>query len=226
MRVTTRMETLPTPVAAGVGVAVVTIVSAVVFALVPGGTSTGGTGSAEGPSPLPTYVEPTYDPTDDPEPTYTPEPTEEPTATVPPGYETVDAPGGLTVAIPAGWPVSAPSDINRQADAPDTDCLVRYGGSPSDPEPLEKVVARFETTNPRIRPDYQRMRLEPVSYGVAEEAVDWEFTFRSDTGPRHAYGRYWRLYGTDYVVYASCATGAWPRMGEVVTTLTDTAAPH
>jgi hypothetical protein len=223
--------------AAGVGLAVLTILGAVVYALVPGGSPTDRTSSSasatEGPTYAgPTWVEPTYtpdptyvEPTYTPEPTFTPEPTE-PSPTVPPGYRTVDAPGGLTVAVPARWSVAPSSEINMQADDPDADCLVRFGGSPADADPLDQVVAGFETTNPRIRAGYERVRLDPVSYGTADEAVDWEFTFRADDGPRHAYGRYWRLYDTDYVVYASCATGAWPRIGEVIDTLIATASPH
>jgi hypothetical protein len=217
----------------GVTMVVVVIVGATVVGMVSFGgarsdlADVGATRSYP-PNPEPTYADPTYPTPTYADPTYA-YPTEEPTptATVPDGYRTVSAPAGLTLSIPAGWPVK-PGAVasNVQADDPGTDCLIRFGGETADPRALSDVVAGLEKTTPSIRRDYRRVQLSPVSYGAAGEAVQWEFTFRSGTGPRHAFGLYWRIYDTDYVVYGSCSTGAWPRLGEVLTTMADTAAPH
>ncbi len=218
----------------GVVVVVVAVIGGVAVALVP----TGGGSDAIGPVPTaaPRYEPvPTEEPTDTfPTDTLPPDtlptdtlPTEDPTPAGPDGYQTVAAPGGLTVHIPGDWPVkdgAVPS--NLQADDPGADCLLRFGGDTADDRPLLAVVSGFETHTPSIKKAYHRLQLTQVTYGQADDAVDWEFTFTSGTGPRHAYGRYWRTGGTDYVAYGSCATGAWTQFGEVLSTLLDTADPQ
>jgi len=144
---------------------------------------------------------------------------------VPQDFHRVRGPGGITVAIPRGWPVK-PGAIpsNRQADAPYGGGLVRYGGSPSTTMTLYDTVAENETANPNVIDGYQRLRLESV-YGYGSEAVDWEFTFIKDGELRHGLGRYWRLNGTDYVVYASSPESSWQPMIPIIETMIATAQP-
>jgi hypothetical protein len=223
----------------GVMVAVIAVIGAVVLAFVPlGGGGSGGSGGGgsdlglpeqpdtvvpEPTVPDPTFADPTFaDPTD-PDPTYAdPEPS--PTQLT---YQVVDAPGGMSVSVPSSWSVHAgASSTNVQADDPDADCFLRFGGGKADPRPLGTVVSGFERTTPSIQTGYQRLQLSSVAYGQAQAAVDWEFTFSSDTGPRHAYGRYWRTGGTDYVVYASCAVDDWSEAEQPLSTMFDTASPQ
>jgi hypothetical protein len=65
----------------------------------------------------------------------------------------------------------------------------------------------------------------PVTYGSAQEAVDWEFTFTKAGQPRHAYGRYWVYAGTEYVVYLSTPADRWNATQNVLSVLLDSAAP-
>ena len=141
------------------------------------------------------------------------------------GYRTVTGLGGVSVAIPADWtvgPGAVPS--NLQADSPTADRLIRFGGSASTDISLLDTVAGNENSNPNIADGYQRIQLAPVP-SLPIEAVDWEFTFVKDGVTRHSYGRYWRLDGIDYVVYASTAADLWPSMTNIVEVMVRTAGP-
>jgi hypothetical protein len=146
---------------------------------------------------------------------------------VPPSYRTVTGPAGVQVAIPADWTVKAGAvPSNLQADSPNGESLIRFGGSAAEGRPLLDTVASNETGNPNIASGYQRLLLEPVT-SMATEAVDWEFEFVNKEGVlRHSYGRYWRLDGIDYVVYASSSADQWDTMTEVVDVMVRTAGPR
>lgn len=195
----------------------------------PPATSPSATQIAPAESATPTETTDTTDTTDTADTT---EPLPPPTTyetpaddAVPQGFHRVRGPGGIAVAIPRGWPVK-PGAIpsNRQADAPYGGGLVRYGGSPSTTMSLYDTVAENETANPNVIDGYQRLRLESV-YGYGSEAVDWEFMFIKDGELRHGLGRYWRLNGTDYVVYASSPESSWQPMIPIVDTMIATAQP-
>ncbi len=147
-------------------------------------------------------------------------------APVPSSYRTVSGPEGVHVAIPADWtvkPGAVPS--NLQADSPDGTSLIRFGGSAAESGSLLDTVASNETDNPNIATGYVRLRLEPVAT-MTIEAVDWEFEFVNKDGfLRHSYGRYWRLGGIDYVVYASSDAARWDAMLETVDVMVRTAGP-
>jgi hypothetical protein len=144
---------------------------------------------------------------------------------VPAGYRLVTGPAGVYVAIPGDWTVNqgaVPS--NLQADSPTGDRLIRFGGSESTRMPLLDTVATNETDNPNIAVGYQRLQLTPVT-SLPVEAVDWEFLWVKDGVTRHGYGRYWRLDGIDYVVYASTAADLWYSMTDIVDVMVHTAGP-
>jgi hypothetical protein len=150
-------------------------------------------------------------------PTYTPQ---TPTYTPPPPitrstpqsdeFRQVDGPAGLSVEIPAAFQLTAsPSAANQQAaDPANPDSFLRFGGSAAPKTALLKEIEAGERTNPNIRNGYQRLRLTTTSF-QGTTAVDWEFTFVKDGRTRHAYGRYWRVGGTGYVVYASAPVEQW-----------------
>jgi hypothetical protein len=182
------------------------------------------TSSAETTTPQETTTDTTETTTQPPpQPTTTYVPTTDPDVSQ--DFHRVRGPGGITVAIPRGWPVK-PGAIpsNRQADAPSGGGLVRYGGSPSTTMALYDTVAENETANPNVIDGYQRLRLESV-YGYGSEAVDWEFMFNKDGELRHGLGRYWRLNGTDYVVYASSPESSWQPMIPIIERMIATAQP-
>ncbi len=131
------------------------------------------------------------------------------------------------LAIPDGWPVkpgAVPS--NQQADNPMfPDEFLRFGGSPAPAMPLVDSVMQSERSITSIREGYQRLRLADVPSTSAQEAVDWEFTFTKDGQFRHAYGRYWRTGGMDYVVYASAPDGTWSNLEPIIEVMVRTAGP-
>jgi hypothetical protein len=114
------------------------------------------------------------------------------------------------VAIPAAFQLTAsPSAANQQAaDPANPDAFLRFGGSAAPKTALLTEIEAGERTNPNIRNGYQRLRLTTITF-QATTAVDWEFTFVKDGRTRHAYGRYWRVGGTGYVVYASAPVEQW-----------------
>jgi hypothetical protein len=142
---------------------------------------------------------------------------------VPPGFRQVSGPGGILVSIPEGWPVKpGATAFNMQADDPDSPGdLIRFGGSPSPAVSLLESVVQNEADTPTVRDGYQRLRLERVS--GTTDIVEWEFLFIKDGQPRHAFGRYWRLNGLDYVVYASAAASTWPGLQPVMDVVMRTA---
>jgi hypothetical protein len=220
-----------TPLAIGVTAAVAVMVGAVAMAIVPGMGSDGRRPAALTTAPYPTvppptYVEPTYVEPTYVEPTYA-EPTETATpGAVPPGYQAAQGAEGLTVAVPGGWTAEPiKNSTNVQVVDPAGDCLLRFGGSVADTSTVMEAVD-VQVASLSSRPQYQKIQQQAVDYGYADDAVDWEFTFRADTGPRHAYGRYWRVGGIDYVVYGSCSTAAWPSFGDALDTAFATANPH
>ncbi|WP_106195025.1 hypothetical protein [Umezawaea tangerina] len=150
-----------------------------------------------------------------------------PSTTIPPGYREVTGPGGIIVGIPRDWqvrPGAVPS--NQQADDPTSPGdLLRFGGSPSTTSSLLESVAQNETDNSGIKDGYQRLKLQRASTQAGLEAVEWEFLFAKDGGTRHARGLFWRLNGTDFVVYASGSTTTWPRVQPVFEVMVRTAGP-
>ena len=134
-------------------------------------------------------------------------------------------PEGIVVSIPEDWPVKPGATAsNLQADDPGSPGdLIRFGGSPSPAVSLLDSIVQNETDNPNIRDGYQRLRLERVD-GTAD-TVEWEFLFVKDGQSRHAFGRFWRLDGVDYVVYASAGIDTWPNLRRVMDIVILTATP-
>ncbi|WHT17549.1 hypothetical protein N8J89_31130 [Crossiella sp. CA-258035] len=147
---------------------------------------------------------------------------------VPVGYRRVAGPERIRVVIPVDWPVSPGAmPSSQQADSPtNRGDLLRFGGSDSAPGSLLQSVAGNETDNSGIRQGYQRLRLERVSSTSAVvETVEWEFLYDKDGGRKHAMGRFWRLNGIDYVVYASASVATWPTVKPIFDVLASTAGP-
>ncbi len=146
---------------------------------------------------------------------------------VPQGFQRVSGPGGITLAIPKDWPVTPGSLATHvQADDPATPgSLIRYGGSPSESRPLLDAVASNEQDNTGVQNGYQRLKLARVPSATGAEIVEWEFTYLANGVSKHAFARYWRLNGTDYIVYAGATAEAWPAMASVVDVMVRTAGP-
>ncbi|WP_447007209.1 hypothetical protein ACRAKI_12365 [Saccharothrix isguenensis] len=147
---------------------------------------------------------------------------------VPIGYRRVAGPARIEVVIPADWPVR-PGALasNQQADSPtNPGDVLRFGGSDSVPGSLLDSVAGNETDNSGIRQGYQRLRLERLaSPDAVVETVEWEFLYGADGNRKHAVGRFWRLNGIDYVVYASASIASWPTVEPIFEVAARTAGP-
>jgi hypothetical protein len=145
-------------------------------------------------------------------PTYTPQDpvTSTETTTRSDDFRRVEGPAGLSVAIPETFQLTAsPSAANQQAaDPANPDAFLRFGGSAAPKATLRAEIEAGERTNPNVRAGYQRVQLTNVTF-QGTTAVDWEFTFVKDGRTRHAYGRYWRVGGTGYVVYGSAPVDKW-----------------
>ncbi|MEU5693242.1 hypothetical protein [Actinosynnema sp. NPDC020468] len=143
----------------------------------------------------------------------------------PQGYRRVTGPGGIEVSIPQDWPVkpgAVPS--NQQADNPKSPGdLLRFGGGPAVPGALYDSLVAAETENPTIAAGYTRVKLEKITNRA--DTVDWEFEYDKDGTRRHVFGRYWRLGGTDYVVYASAGAGTWSTMRPILDVLLGSVTP-
>ncbi|MFD9736265.1 hypothetical protein [Umezawaea sp. NPDC059074] len=139
-----------------------------------------------------------------------------PSSTVTSGFHRVTGPNGISAEVPSNWLVKAGTQAtNIQVDNPESPgSLIRLGGSPSGPLPLLDSVASNETQNGGISQGYQRLRLERVSGN--SNTVVWEFLYTKDGEQRHAFGRYWRTGGIDYIVYGSANTASWPTMKTVL----------
>jgi hypothetical protein len=146
---------------------------------------------------------------------------------VPQGFQRVSGPSGITLAIPQSWPVTPGSLATHvQADDPSTPgSLIRFGGSPSESRSLLDSVASNEQDNTGIQNGYQRLKLARVPSATTTDIVEWEFTYLANGTTKHAFARYWRLNGTDYIVYAGATAAAWPDMASVVDVLVRTAGP-
>ncbi|MFJ8959031.1 hypothetical protein ACIRG5_06540 [Lentzea sp. NPDC102401] len=140
----------------------------------------------------------------------------------PSGYREVTGPNGVFVAIPETWTVAAGSQpTNHQADDPATPgAVVRYGASASEARPLYDAVAANESG---VKTGYQRLKLATVSSGAP--VVEWEFLYTAEGVQRHAFARYWRRAGLDYIVYGASNVADWSQMQQVVHVMVSTAGP-
>ncbi|WP_439657465.1 hypothetical protein ACSHWB_34435 [Lentzea sp. HUAS TT2] len=140
----------------------------------------------------------------------------------PVGYRKVTGPNGVFVSIPQTWTVAEGSQpTNHQAGDPATPGnVVRYGASASEARPLYDAVAANESG---VKTGYQRIKLATVSSSA--EVVEWEFLYTAEGVQRHAFARYWRRAGLDYIVYGASNATDWTQMQQVVYAAVSSAGP-
>lgn len=140
----------------------------------------------------------------------------------PTGYRAVTGPNGVFVSIPQTWTVAPGSQpTNHQAEDPATPgAVIRYGASASEARPLYDAVAANEAG---VKSGYQQIRLATVSSSA--EVVEWEFLYTAEGVQRHAFARYWRRAGLDYIVYGASNAADWTQMQQVVYIMVQTAGP-
>jgi hypothetical protein len=149
------------------------------------------------------------------------------TTTLPPDLRSVDAPGGLTTAIPAGWAVTTGTGATTRVatDPADPRREVRLGGAPvTDPSVslLDRITAAAvererEPGHTRLGLAGDRIRDFP--------AVRWEFEQVESGATARTAVAYWETGGIEYVVYSSGPAGEWPQTRSRLAALIDHARP-
>jgi hypothetical protein len=137
-------------------------------------------------------------------------------------------PYGMQVSAPPDWttkPGTVPS-VTEVDNPAVPGQFIRFGGAtPVSSGTLLDTVLQYEQTTPGISSGYQRVQLDSVSFGSAPEAVEWEFTFGTNQGTRHASGLYWRINGIEYVLYASSYEADWATTQQAFQAMQATAGP-
>ncbi len=145
--------------------------------------------------------------------------------TAPAGSRWVAAAQGLRVAVPQGWPLRpVPGTAELRAVDPQRPArFVQVGGyRPGHASQLARVRGYASTESA----GYRQIHLDRVDYGASPDAVDWEYTYLAGGTDQRAEGRYWRLGGAEYVVYASAPAADWSDVQPVFAVLVATARPH
>ena len=147
-------------------------------------------------------------------------------AGVPAGFHLIRSTAGLRLAIPNGWTARPVRNAAAEQRADDPDhplAFLQFGGYTTVHASQLSRVSGYEQGKQRT--DYVRLKLNPVIYGEADDAVEWEYTFRSNV-ELHAYGRYWRVGGREYVLYALAPQADWAATWEVLRNALNTATPR
>jgi hypothetical protein len=129
------------------------------------------------------------------------------TATVPQGFRRYAHPGGFSVAVPRGWPVGRRSTGIIDLKEPGSSRFLRLIRADSGTA-ARTQLASAEPGFARDNSDYQRLRLEKVSYR-GYDAADWEFTFSRNGTRRHVLYRAFVVDGASYAVYLSTPDDQW-----------------
>lgn len=161
-----------------------------------------GTTAAAAPPTLPVITTTTTTP---------PPPTTTTTAALPPDLRRVEAPGGLTTVIPAGWAVAtgtvATTLVATDPTSPRRE--LRLGGAPvTDPStPLLDRIARAAADRER-EPDHRRVTLTPTTIRT-HPAVTWEFDESTASGAKRVATAFWESGGVEYVLYSAGPPEEW-----------------
>jgi hypothetical protein len=109
-------------------------------------------------------------------------------ATVPAGYRRYHDPTGFSIGVPDGWAVSHRGHyVYITPPSGGMYLLIDQTTHPKS-DPLADWRAQ-EAARRGTYQDYQRIRLQAISYPQAERAADWEFTYIGGDGPTHVLNR-------------------------------------
>jgi serine/threonine protein kinase len=108
-------------------------------------------------------------------------------AGVPDGWRRYKDKTGFSIALPNGWKVDRRDSSNVWFRGPDRVATLQIGMTSTPKSDAVKDWESQERSAPSRFPGYQRVRITSVDY--FKEAADWEFTWRSGNGRRHAINR-------------------------------------
>jgi hypothetical protein len=126
---------------------------------------------------------------------------------LPSGFRPFQHPGGFSVTVPQGWTPERPKTGIIDLNDPDSSRFLRLIRADSSVSALSQL-ASAEPGFAKRHGDYQRLRLEKVSYRD-HDAADWEFTFSRNGVLRHVLYRAIVADGASYAVYLSTAASEW-----------------
>jgi hypothetical protein len=152
----------------------------------------------------------------------------------PTGFRRLTSTAGLSVAIPRGWVVKPVKGTAESVayDPAHPAAYVQFGGYRTAHASQLDRVHGYEQ---KMRATYTRLNLNPVDYGRADDAVDWQYIYRSDyqngqarkqNGERHAWGLYWREGTSEYVLYANAPLDSWTHTRAIFQTMMRAATPQ
>jgi serine/threonine protein kinase len=147
---------------------------------------------------------------------------------VPTNFHIVHAAQGLVAAVPAGWTIGAVSGTSelRAADPRKPGAFLQFGGyRPGHTTQLGRVRGYAANVRSQSR-NYRQLRIAGLTFGHSPDAVDWEYIYDTAGGPRHAYGRYWRIGTAEYVAYANAPADQWGAMLRTFRVLLASARPQ
>ncbi len=128
------------------------------------------------------------------------------------GLEPCTDGSGFQLAVPAGWEVSVEeggSEVYSRDPASSRFLLVAQTDRPQ-PDALEDLRVR-EAEAARTDPDYELVRLEPITVDAAPDAAEWEYR-TGEGGSTHVLNRNLRV--SDTSAYAPSSSAPHDSWGE------------
>ena len=139
-----------------------------------------------------------------------------PTTVTPAGFERVAGPANVGTVIPTGWQVQQTdrSGVVHATDPAESSRFVGYGGTNVTQRDFAEAHIAGESAFATETSDYRRIDLSTATY-AGHPAVQWEYQHDDGSGLRHVRSLYWRVAGTEYVVFASGPAAEWPQMSPI-----------
>ncbi|MBB5805605.1 hypothetical protein F4560_005373 [Saccharothrix ecbatanensis] len=154
-----------------------------------------------------------------------------PTSSTPPalpaGFRLVEAPGGLTTAVPEGWTINTGTVATTLVATDPTNPRreIRLGGAPVT-DPSTTLLARITAAAVEREQEPGHTRLALAETRIREfPAVRWDFEEIVDGVAERVAVAYWETGGIEYVVYAARPAEEWPKTQSDLKVLTDNARP-
>ncbi|NUS62336.1 MAG: hypothetical protein HOQ46_01665 [Saccharothrix sp.] len=149
------------------------------------------------------------------------------TTTLPADLRPVDAPGGLTTAIPAGWAVTTGTVATTlvATDPANPRREVRLGGAPVT-DPAVSLLDRITAAAVEREREPGHTRLGLTGDRIRDfPAVRWEFQQVESGATEKTAVAYWETNGIEYVVYSSGPAEEWDQTRSRLAALIDHARP-
>jgi hypothetical protein len=147
---------------------------------------------------------------------------------VPAGYQVATGERGLTVAVPAGWTLTAGTNGQRADDPAHPGDFVTVAGIAAATGPLPAEVQALERgvqADPTIS-GYTRLIFRSTRYGAADAAVEWAYSFTKGGTRQRTAGRLWRINGADYSMFITAPEPDAALIQQVFEVMLRTAAPQ